>query len=165
MPKPNFTIKEEVDNLKVCCDTTNESMIPMLEAMNEVVSNLNLGQRGSYTLNQDNPDDPNKNGWNFIAINVKGVNVKEYFIDRLNNKYGVEGGDIIEVCNAFVGHTQDYINFIPSIVNPKSANFSLIVTDGESWEIQPFFAKVKNCSHISDTIVFDWNSSDGNSGV
>lgn len=150
-----LTIKEEVENLKDCCTTANENMTPMLEAITEVIANLNLGQKGSYILNQ--------NGWNFVAINVKGVNVKEYFVDRLNAKYGVEGSAIIEVCNAFIGHTQDYVNFVPAVSKETStANFSLIVQDGDNWEIQPFFARVKDCSTISDTIVYDWDSSDGN---
>jgi len=152
-----LTIKERVEQVEECCNTTKDNILPILQALkDDILPNLNVGNKGEYKLNK---------GWNFVAINVRGVKVADYFVKRLNDKYNTSDRELIDVCNAFIGHSQDYVDYVPGkTTNTMVGNFPLVIEDDDHFEIQPFFVFINDYSDIADEIIYTWDSADGNKG-
>lgn len=102
------------------------------------------------------------NTWQLISIPRNNANVKEYFVDRLANKYGANAEDIIDICTAYFGNENKFRSYIPGITNPSTSNnFPLVYSDGSSREITGFWVKTKDMTGIVsdiDNIIFEWSS-------
>jgi hypothetical protein len=110
----------------------------------------------SGTINLQN------NRWQLIAIPVQDVKVKEYFVDRLADKYGLQPEEMIEICNAFFGSDNLFRSYIPGVTNPDSANnFPLVYNDNGSLEVTGFWVKMKDLTGLVpdvNDIVFEWST-------
>jgi len=100
------------------------------------------------------------NVWQMISIPVDGERVKEYFVDRLAEKYNSSPEDMVEICTAYFGDENKFRSYIPGVTNPDSSNnFPLVYSDGDTKEITGFWVKMKDVSSIVDdidNITLDW---------
>ena len=102
------------------------------------------------------------NAWQLIAIPVKNSNIKEYFVDRLADKYNVAPEDMIEICSAFFGNEGRFRSYIPGVTNPNTSNnFPLVYEDDGNYEVTGFWVKLKDMTGIIsdvDNIIFEWEA-------
>jgi len=100
------------------------------------------------------------NAWQMVAINRK-AQVKEYFLDRLEQLTGSDVASLVEVVKAFPSSDDSknkYQVFVPGVSNPaSSSNFNLVTSDNGVDEINPFLVKTKE---FSGDIVLDWISNE-----
>lgn len=93
------------------------------------------------------------NVWQLIAIPRNGSNVKEYFVDRLATKYGLDSSLMIESCNAFFGSENKFRTYIPGVTNSGSSNnFPLVSHDDGADEITGFWVKTKDLTGLVDDV-------------
>ena len=97
-----------------------------------------------------------------IAIPVKGVKVKEYFLDTIAETIGSDVSDVIELVKAFPSSDTSrnkYLIYKPGVSEPEDeGNFELVQTDGNYTEITAFRVKTKE---FDGTIEFNWDTEDG----
>ena len=102
------------------------------------------------------------NVWQLIAIPREGAKVKEYFVDRLAEKYSLAPEEMIETCVAFFGSENRFRAYIPNVTNPTTSNnFPLVLVDDGIREISGFWVKIKDLDGKIgdiDNIIFDWES-------
>lgn len=102
------------------------------------------------------------NRYQMVAIPVKGVKVKEYFLDKIEDIIGDDANTVIDVVKAYPSSDvsdNKYMVFKPNLTNPDSStNFELIQTDGDYTEITSFYVVTKD---FTDDIVVPWDASDG----
>jgi len=102
------------------------------------------------------------NVWQLIAIPRSESKVKEYFCDRLADKYNANASDMIEVCSAFFGSENKFRSYIPGVTKATTSNnFPLIYSDDNSEEVTGFWVKTKELSGIVDdidNITLSWES-------
>lgn len=102
------------------------------------------------------------NVWQLIAIPRTTDKVKEYFVDRLSDKYGVPAEDMIEICTAYFGDENRFRSYIPAVTNPlTSNNFPLVYDDNSSSEITGFWVKLKDLTNLVpdiNNITLSWES-------
>lgn len=117
--------------------------------------NTNKQNKGSIKIQND--------VWQLISIPVKGVTVKEYFVDRLASKYSILPEDIVDICTAYFGDENRFRSYIPGITNPSTTNnFPLVYGDGLNLEITGFWVKTKDVTGLVpdiNNIIFEWSSS------
>ena len=102
------------------------------------------------------------NVWQLLAIPRDDSKVKEYFVDRISQKYNLAPEDMIEICTAYFGSENRFRSYIPNVTNPATANnFPLIFNDDGNSEVTGFWVKIKDLTGlIPDTsdITFEWSS-------
>jgi hypothetical protein len=132
-----------------------------------IVDNKHFPIRLPYPAVQDCPDSGiikiENNVWQLVSIPVPGVNVKEYFVDRLSEKYGLADTDMIEICSAYFGDENKFRSYVPGVTNPETTNnFPLVYNDSGSNEITGFWVKVKDLTGLVpdvDDVIFEWSRS------
>ena len=132
-----------------------------------IVDNRPFPVRIPYTLSSDCETSGNikieDNVWQLISIPVEGVKVKEYFVDRLAEKYSADPRDMISICTAYFGDEDRFRSYIPGVTNPSTSNnFPLVYTDAGHREITGFWVKTKDLSGVVpdvNDVVFDWSES------
>ena len=117
---------------------------------------------GKIRLNTDN----DKTKWQHIAIPVKDVKVKEYFLDWIDDKIkeyddskGVE--DVVERVTTFTNGVEKAVTFIPNSTPVDSNNnFLLVRDDNDIFEITSFLVLIKDYKDITDgeDLIFEWNN-------
>lgn len=111
----------------------------------------------------------NPDAWQMISIPVENKTVEEYFLKKVEDfvkiyNPGNKASDVIEVCNAYPGHLNKFLSFVPGFTNVESEhNFSHVINDGSSInEITGFWVKVKDYKSmtLNNDIVIEWNQQD-----
>jgi len=110
----------------------------------------------------------NNNVWQLIAIPVEGHNVNDYFLNNIEAQIQTYDGskditDVIEVVNAYPGHLDKFLSYVPGVTSEVSeSNFTLTVDDGSVKEVVGFWVKMKDYKTITggDDIIFEWNQAD-----
>ncbi|MEA3451590.1 MAG: hypothetical protein U9Q83_06760 [Bacteroidota bacterium] len=110
----------------------------------------------------------NNNVWQLIAIPVEGHNINDYFLNDIQAQLQTfddtkDITDIVEVVNAYPGHLDKFLSFVPGVTSTASENnFTLMVDDGSIKEVVGFWVKIKDYHAITtDTdIIFNWDQLD-----
>jgi hypothetical protein len=130
-----------------------------------IVDNRHFPIRLPYPAIQDCPEAGSikiESGvWQLISIPVPDVKVKEYFVDRLAEKYSISDTDIVEICSAYFGDENKFRSYIPGVTNSETTNnFPLVYADSGNNEITGFWAKIKDLTDIVpdvDNVIFEWS--------
>jgi hypothetical protein len=93
------------------------------------------------------------------AVPIDGK-IYEDFVQKIEDKYSVNGADIFEVFNAYPAtdtQSSEFLSFIPGVTSTLTKhNFPLRMVDStNSDEIIGFWIKTKN--YAGDELVFDWS--------
>lgn len=110
----------------------------------------------------------NNNVWQLIAIPVEGQNINDYFLNNVEAQIQIYDDtkdieDVIEVVNAYPGHLDKFLSYVPGVTSTASENnFTLTVDDGSVKEVVGFWVKTKDYKLITggDDIIFEWDQSD-----
>jgi len=108
-----------------------------------------------------------ENAWQMIAINVEGVKVKEYLLDKLAEICDTDTENIVKRVSAYFGDENKFTSFIPAVTDSESSkNFELVRTDAsndlEVKEITAFWIKMLDYkTYYDDELIFEWDSADG----
>jgi len=100
-----------------------------------------------------------KDKWMLCAVPIDGK-IHEDFVQKIESKYTVSGGDIFEVFNAYPStdsQSSEFLSYIPGVTSPLTKhNFPLKMVDStNSDEIIGFWIKTKN--YAGSELVFDWS--------
>lgn len=88
-----------------------------------------------------------------IHDGVTVARVKNYVMDQIEDIYGGNAEDYIEVVNAYFGDNDFFYNYIPGVTNPLSPhNFELTFVDGARLEVTGFWVK----SVHSSSLIIKW---------
>lgn len=128
----------------------------------EVFIEYNANCDGEGTIKIQN------NVWQMIAIPVRNVNIKEYFLDVLDSKIKVSDdtksvSDVIEVANCYLGNENQFRSYVPGFTNATSINnFPLVYNDEGNFEVTAFWIKTKNFTEFYDQdLIFEWSQDSG----
>jgi len=107
----------------------------------------------------------NNNSWQLIAIPVRDVNVKDYFIDEIDRIIKTYDDtksvdDVIVRVSSCPGHLDNFLTYVVG-KTPYSnqGNFDLVMEDNNVQEITAFWVKVKDYKKITkEDIVYEWRN-------